>query len=607
MIFQRIGREARRQHSSRDAKITAVYRGTCDVQLPSGQKLSRVHFASGIVWPIGTWVKIERVENDWQVIGIGSSFTEVYVAPTPEVPTIYAFWVQAYGNPGLTRSRISPAWESTEVEELLLELPGAFAAVPLGVIFGGGVLLTAQAERNEADTAYDALVLYVGDVTYTAAISTSPSFFVGYGDMWCNEDGDFVLVRLGPHLQQLYRLREGAFEELTLSSLGSRTLSGANMDLTGKFLLADVLRTYGSGGITLDFGGTPWPSPPVETVPTGTLVRQIQCWDTNTSLTTVAQSWAADPTIPTRFGLGNAYVLTGASAMLAIYSTSALGAYAFRKRPLPSEDGDYGLGVLWGWDETLPGGNWSGEKPTENNDCSRSLKAYLTSFLLASGAEVWKREIAVDLATLPVIEDAGILSPMTNFLQDLVVSPDVFGGVINEGEETNYTNGEGQLQPSTANFDLPYRRFVDRPQIVLFPSSRNDTTPVDVGDSISNLNVFYDWMPEAANGGEVVINAAGFAYWAYAHPVEFLSAVGAMHRDEAVVGVFQWPGLGNQPVSTTNEDLSYTTYHNPDFFPMIGRYVEKVSTSGALVWRADLTQRINGMAWYSTKSALVPT
>lgn len=82
MWGMRFRQEARRQHTARDAKITALYRGTCDVQLPTGATIKRVHFASGNTWPVGTWVKIERVGEDWQVIGIGSSFTEVYEEPT---------------------------------------------------------------------------------------------------------------------------------------------------------------------------------------------------------------------------------------------------------------------------------------------------------------------------------------------------------------------------------------------------------------------------------------------------------------------------------------------------------------------------------------------
>lgn len=82
MWGMRFRQEARRQHTARDAKITALYRGTCDVQLPTGATIKRVQFASGNTWPVDTWVKIERVGEDWQVIGIGSSFTEVYEEPT---------------------------------------------------------------------------------------------------------------------------------------------------------------------------------------------------------------------------------------------------------------------------------------------------------------------------------------------------------------------------------------------------------------------------------------------------------------------------------------------------------------------------------------------
>lgn len=69
--------EARRQHSARDAKITSLYRGTCGVQLPTGQTIKRVQLVNGASWAVGTWVKIERVEQDWQVIGVGTNFTEV--------------------------------------------------------------------------------------------------------------------------------------------------------------------------------------------------------------------------------------------------------------------------------------------------------------------------------------------------------------------------------------------------------------------------------------------------------------------------------------------------------------------------------------------------
>lgn len=92
----RFRQEARRQHTARDAKITALYRGTCDVQLPTGATLKRVHFASGNTWPVGTWVKIERVGVNWQVIGIGSSFTEVYVAPTPAEFLVPGVWDQTW-------------------------------------------------------------------------------------------------------------------------------------------------------------------------------------------------------------------------------------------------------------------------------------------------------------------------------------------------------------------------------------------------------------------------------------------------------------------------------------------------------------------------------
>lgn len=533
-------------------------------------------------------------------IGVPS---EIVVEPdAPE--TMYQHWVQAFGNPGLTRGRISAVWDPGAVGEVVWTGSGIFASVPHGIVFGGGLLITAQAVRNEANTAWEAVALYIGEDTYTAALGSSPSFLVGYGDLWCNVEGDLVLLRLGPHLQPLYRFRQGTFGLVTLTGLGSRVLSGMNASLTGKMSLGDVSRTYGGGGITLNFGGVPWPNVPTETVPTGTLVRRLQCWDLDTTLATIAEAWAEDPTDPSYFGLTSAWMNTGGTQRLAVANNTFVGAYAFRRRPLPSADGDHGLAVLWGWDEVLPGGNWSGEKLTENNTCSRELKAYLQAFLQTSGASVWQREIAVNVATLPVVSDNGILAPMTNFLDALVVSPDVFGGIINEGDITNETNGEGLLQPDTVDYSLPYRRFLDRPSVILFPASRNTVAPDDVSGNLSNLEVFHAWAATAGGTGEVVADAAGNSYWAFAYPVELLAAVGGMSRDEDFFGQFRWPGLGNQPVSTANEDFSYTLYHNPDFFPLLGRFVEKVSPTGALVWRANLTQDVAGLAWYATEATL---
>lgn len=520
------------------------------------------------------------------------------------IQLIYGRWTQAWGNPGLNRSVLSAMWDPDATPVAVWTGTSNFAAVPLGVLVTDAGVITAQPLRNEANTAWASVKLdIVNEGSFTVGIGSSPSFFVGYGDMWSNQEGNFVLTRLGPHLQELYRLRENNFERLTLLSLGSRTLSDANFTFDGKFVLGRASRTPGSN-IILNFGGTPWPNVPVETIPQGTLVSNIQCWDTNTSLTSLSESWNADPTTPSYFLLTNSWILTGASQTLSVSSTNFVGAYAFRKRPLPSEDGDYGLAVLWGWDVTLPGGNWSGNKDTENNTCSRILKAYLQAFLQASGASVWRREVQVDLTTLPVVTDTAILTPLTNWLESGVTAPDVFAGVIAEQTISNTANGEGELQPAFRPFLLPYRRFADRPQIVLFPANRNNIAPTDVDGNWHNIDVFHAWAPVASGTGDVVCDAAGNEYWAYAHQIEWLAAGGALHRDENLLGRFAFPYLGNQPVSRQNEDLSYTLYHNPDYYPMIGRFVEKVSPSGALIWKADLTQRVSGLSWYATESDL---
>lgn len=100
-MWWKVGVEARQQKSSMVAKIIRLSRGRCDVQLPDGREMRGIHFALGYSWPIDTWVVIERVRNDWQVIGNGPHASEVYVAPViPVDPPVdlTGIWDTTWGN-----------------------------------------------------------------------------------------------------------------------------------------------------------------------------------------------------------------------------------------------------------------------------------------------------------------------------------------------------------------------------------------------------------------------------------------------------------------------------------------------------------------------------
>lgn len=539
----------------------------------------------------------------------------------PEAPeTMYQHWVQAFGNPGLTRGRISAVWDPEGVGDVLWTGSGVFASVPHGVVFGGGLLITAQAVRNEANTAWEAVTLYIGEDTYTAALGSSPSFLVGYGDLWCNVDGDLVLLRLGPHLQQLYRLREGTFEQITLSSLGSRTISGANMSLSGKFVLGDSFREIpGDSAIVLNFGGLPSLDPTV-TLPQGNPVNGIQCWDTNTDLSSLAESWEVDPTDPLwPNSLDTSWVISSVSQLLPLVGETCRVATAWVRRPLP-QHGAHDMAVLWGFTSTLPGGNWSGDKATFNNYATRRVCAILSSLTLASGATIWHRKIEVDTESLPVITDEAILGPLTDFFSanqptSIGSAGASFGGVAGEEILTNPVgptsdageNAVGQLLPIEP-YGVPYRRFSLGLGIVLFPADRNEVEPTEVESNLDNFAVFtyYPANPQtgyaAGGSAEVVCDAAGNAFWAYAQPISFIQAGGTFWAG-GVLGSSRgdW---ANQLVAAQAPGGDFVCYHNPDYFPLYGRFVEKVSPSGALVWRSDLTQLVAGMAWYRTESEL---
>lgn len=102
MLNPKWAQEAKLQLSSRVAKIISITRGRCVVQCTDGRKIANVHFALGRVLPVETWVQIERVNQDWQVVGIGMSYTSTPITVEPPLPEVtIGQWMQSEGNPYL--------------------------------------------------------------------------------------------------------------------------------------------------------------------------------------------------------------------------------------------------------------------------------------------------------------------------------------------------------------------------------------------------------------------------------------------------------------------------------------------------------------------------
>lgn len=111
MLNPKWAREAKLQLSSRVAKIISVARGRCVVQCTDGRRIANVHFALGRVFPVDTWVQIERVNQDWQVVGIGMAYTSSPSTPVPPLPpldVIYGLWISAEAFPRITLATSTP-------------------------------------------------------------------------------------------------------------------------------------------------------------------------------------------------------------------------------------------------------------------------------------------------------------------------------------------------------------------------------------------------------------------------------------------------------------------------------------------------------------------
>lgn len=79
----RFDREAFRQKSSISGRVKELLPGGyCNVETPDGREIKKVHFSTGFKWPVGSWIQMERVGKDWQVIGFaGKASGVISIAP----------------------------------------------------------------------------------------------------------------------------------------------------------------------------------------------------------------------------------------------------------------------------------------------------------------------------------------------------------------------------------------------------------------------------------------------------------------------------------------------------------------------------------------------
>ncbi len=575
--------------------------------------------------------------------GIGRRLPVIFAKATqgsdqrnsPFAPVSLTDWLYAAGGPGLSRGAVSPFPDFTAMGVEMWTGSSRPDAYPLGVLLldTGATILTAQMLRNEGDTAWEKLRLYVvgsDPETLDVDLSASPDLVYGYSGMWSNPAGDLVFCWLEPTLQ-LYRRRFDLFEGITLSDVSQASLAGVNISPGGLIGLGRHVRQYPSTS-----GGPGWYSGPITTTYGSTIPTNggmLEGWVADVSGTTLARAFSVDPA--EILELTNPVVLTWNSGQMAARGEALVGVAAGREiLHAPSATP---------WQLLLISGGGSGPV-SDVAVISTSAAVYSTTqkaciyALDDSGATLWSDSLSVTAAV--AVGDSGLLNPLTTFLMDNLPATSSLGT-----GGTTYTIDAGGLiaDSSLAASSCIYENFpyagmsptdFDGPQYSQFTgggihflplSTGNTIQSVEVGDQFSTIEVFLRWpmdqlasslpMPES---NAKVLETADYVFTARLEIKDAGLLVSGGSCDGMGDGLqardypFTAYELGevipgdpehDPPIPTVSHA---TIYHVPQRVELYNRFIRK-TTKGTndTGLDCDLTQALTA-AWYRLDSQLKP-
>lgn len=621
MTWDSSGREARRQRSSITVKIIALSRGRCDVQLPDGRIMKAIHFAQGFTWPIGSWVVIERVETDWQVIGNGPSSSAVIVLDneTVEIFPRLADWLYARGGADIGRWAISGLPDPNAPPVTLWTGTSVVDAVPLGVLSlaEGNKIITAQILRNNLDTLWEKLRLHVvGDDAeeLDVNLTADPTPIFGFLYLWSNIDGSFVIAHLAPTLQ-IYRRRGALFQALNLTGLSRLDFDRMNV----------IGGTITSGAYTRQVPsctGTTLYLSPTATFGTGYPANggYIEGWASDVAATSIARTWQTTPEEILQLVQPAVQSWSGQVAQ-AGGSTIALA--SGREALWVANPSEFNLGLSAGF--IAPPSNAS-VVALSNSIYSRLLKGVVAAIDPATGSITGRHIIAVT-PIAPVL-DNGLIQPMENTLQ-ATMPVDSGPGIPNylytwggrHAHEDTSVRFHDPIQVGDCRFaNFP---FVDPntdtpfsgPNFEIFGgagigvrflpmSVANNALPVAVGPNFRTTGVFVGWPGDSALSNGAISCNGDSAYVAYLRPKAYL-------YPDALESQTINNGIRLETINAIAPP-GYFYGSTIKFLPEVAffqeRFLAKLTITGsaiALAWTTDLTQLVTA-AWWRRSDEIAP-
>lgn len=607
-----------------DGIVTVVHaNGSCDVKVPGRP------FPYTEVFCILPGVKLE----------VSQGCTLGFLENAPNLPMIIAakfvgahkgapvaialaLWGQAEGTPYLSRSvpssLINPfsgtaadLWTGTAVA----------TATPFGALVAANeIIITAQGLRDSGNTFWEkirlSLQIPLGAVTnYEATAATSPAFW--YTAMWTNSDASFVLA-VDVANRQIWRKRESAFEQITLTDLASFDLVVMSVSPLGHVFLPSYSRTAAQTYTVTAPYTNPAGTTIVDGISTPTGSDKCRAWNTNIAGTTVARAWEYDPASALQSASpvvnGLLYGATGnGQAPCSIYG-DAFVTWASGRPRLPAVT-NYSQASLVRFNPV------ASNVPTGYSiKVSQSVEGVLVYVSATAGTPTWTHRITVD-ATEP--SDYGLLGPLdtwmsSNFPSIMGASYSYLGVAGHQALVANVAPALGAtvlsntyFPGSTLTFNAPdYQVFFDAAIVMLPRETANTTKPRDIGGSLNNIGVFTDYVQPGVLGTidqtlGVVGDKDGNLYFAYLEPVGLkVSGTVGIGGFGTSMGVSNgcWGGLISATTITTGPN-TYGGYLLPDMVNTYRRRLRKVSKSGALLLNYDLSQLLTA-SWYELESAL---
>lgn len=616
MLDKRWAREAAEQLSSRVAKITALRGGRCDVLLPNGRTMKAIHFAMGVTLPINTWVQIERVGQDWQVIGFGMAFTSTPVTPPvpPEVLTL-GLWSQPEAGAELAYFAASDIVNPDGTSNLLFGGGALGGSDYFGItVDAEGRLTFAQMLRDAGDTFWEKMRLIDLAIDNSTALVTeclideSPIFATN-GETFISGDRSFTLI-INPAAHQLFRRNNFFFQQITLTDIEDLALTKASVSPLGYL----AIPSYGRHGVDEYYAAYPLYGETYTEV-TVDYNHRVNGWMTKSEVPAQPRLWSREIGFNLEYAKKRIFANLGRNRMPISKDGQIMVAWVSGAQVMDSGNEPH---------QMLDGYRRFNSFPltlSYRTDISRELKACVIGLSASTGDAVWRYTITAP-ATL-AIADGGILGPIETYMSTL--SGFDFGDngdTVYGGRAEHLAHTSNGFSPFTTikaptgygtGIDYPDYGYFTRTAIIGLPKPQdndgdgdNNTRPRYVLGALDTLAVFGDYLKTAdvsydsPQSPQFVEDEEGNIYFAYLKPVSYLTPGKA-----GIIGVTrfnEWRGLleGTYDVPVDDEvgsQVDPVVYHTPGMINCGRRYIVKLSPTGGLMALSEVVQEYNA-SWY---------